>query len=128
MTRTSMLTALSSAYVKTARTKGIKTHTIIFVHALRNALAPIGTGLIIAGVITIFRVSGGGWLAGLIAATSAGADVTVSKISRAGLIGRRSGHHLDDASLVDNLERDCSLPLQGLGCDGLSCNLLKNGE
>jgi peptide/nickel transport system permease protein len=41
--RTSMLTALSSAYVKTARAKGIKTHVIIFVHALRNALLPVIT-------------------------------------------------------------------------------------
>ena len=41
--RTSMLTALSSAYVKTARAKGINTRTIIFVHALRNALLPVIT-------------------------------------------------------------------------------------
>lgn len=37
---------------------------------LREGLAPIGTGLIIAGMITIFRVSGGGWLAASIAAMS----------------------------------------------------------
>lgn len=41
--RTSMLEALSSAYVKTARAKGVKRSAIIFVHALRNALLPVIT-------------------------------------------------------------------------------------
>lgn len=34
---------------------------------MREALEPVGTGLIIAGVITIFRVADGGWLGGAIA-------------------------------------------------------------
>ncbi|OSP56458.1 ABC transporter permease [Pseudoruegeria sp. SK021] len=41
--RGSMITALSSAYVKTARAKGIKNRAIIFVHALRNAMLPVIT-------------------------------------------------------------------------------------
>lgn len=41
--RGSMITALSSAYVKTARAKGLKNRVIIFVHALRNALLPVIT-------------------------------------------------------------------------------------
>jgi peptide/nickel transport system permease protein len=41
--RGSMITALSSAYVKTARAKGIKNRPIIFVHALRNAMLPVIT-------------------------------------------------------------------------------------
>jgi len=41
--RGSMISALSSAYVKTARAKGIKDRPIIFVHALRNALLPVIT-------------------------------------------------------------------------------------
>ena len=41
--RGSMITALSSAYVKTARAKGVKSRPIIFVHALRNALLPVIT-------------------------------------------------------------------------------------
>jgi peptide/nickel transport system permease protein len=41
--RGSMITALSSAYVKTARAKGVKNRPIIFVHALRNALLPVIT-------------------------------------------------------------------------------------
>ncbi len=41
--RGSMITALSSAYVKTARAKGVKSQTIIFVHALRNAMLPVIT-------------------------------------------------------------------------------------
>lgn len=41
--RASMINALSSAYVKTARAKGMKERRIIYVHALRNALLPIVT-------------------------------------------------------------------------------------
>jgi peptide/nickel transport system permease protein len=41
--RGSMITALSSAYVKTARAKGLKNRPIIFIHALRNALLPVIT-------------------------------------------------------------------------------------
>jgi peptide/nickel transport system permease protein len=38
-----MISALSSAYVKTARAKGVARKRIIFVHALRNALLPVIT-------------------------------------------------------------------------------------
>lgn len=41
--RGSMIGALSSAYVKTARAKGVKTRRIVFVHALRNAMLPVLT-------------------------------------------------------------------------------------
>jgi len=41
--RGSMISALSSAYVKTARAKGLRNRPIIFVHALRNALLPVIT-------------------------------------------------------------------------------------
>ncbi|MFK0386833.1 MULTISPECIES: ABC transporter permease [Rhizobium/Agrobacterium group] len=41
--RGSMIGALSSAYVKTARAKGVKSGPIIFVHALRNAMLPVIT-------------------------------------------------------------------------------------
>lgn len=41
--RGAMITALSSAYVKTARAKGVKNRPIIFVHALRNAMLPVIT-------------------------------------------------------------------------------------
>ena len=41
--RGSMVTALSSPYVKTARAKGVKSRPIIFVHALRNAMLPVIT-------------------------------------------------------------------------------------
>lgn len=41
--RGSMINALSSAYVKTARAKGVRRTTIIFVHALRNAMLPVIT-------------------------------------------------------------------------------------
>ncbi|MGB0905724.1 MAG: ABC transporter permease, partial [Mangrovicoccus sp.] len=41
--RGSMITALSSAYVKTARAKGVPPRPIIFVHGLRNAVLPVIT-------------------------------------------------------------------------------------
>ena len=41
--RGSMISTLSSAYVKTARAKGVRTTSIIFVHALRNAMLPVIT-------------------------------------------------------------------------------------
>jgi peptide/nickel transport system permease protein len=41
--RGSMISVLSSAYVKTARAKGVRTPAIIFVHGLRNAMLPIIT-------------------------------------------------------------------------------------
>jgi peptide/nickel transport system permease protein len=41
--RGSMISALSSAYVKTARAKGVGNRPIIFVHALRNAMLPVIT-------------------------------------------------------------------------------------
>lgn len=41
--RSSMMTALASVYVKTARAKGVGKRAIVFVHALRNALLPVIT-------------------------------------------------------------------------------------
>ena len=69
--RGSMITALSSAYVKTARAKGVKPRPIIFVHALRNAMLPVITvigdqaaGLLNGAVVieTIFGFPGVGKL------------------------------------------------------------------
>lgn len=41
--RGAMITALGSAYVKTARAKGVGPRVTIFVHALRNAMLPVIT-------------------------------------------------------------------------------------
>ncbi|UFN49300.1 ABC transporter permease [Roseomonas sp. OT10] len=41
--RSSMIGALGSAYVKTARAKGVRSRVILFVHALRNAMLPVVT-------------------------------------------------------------------------------------
>lgn len=69
--RGSMITALSSLYVKTARAKGVKNRQIIFVHALRNAMLPVITvigdqaaGLLNGAVVveTIFGFPGVGKL------------------------------------------------------------------
>lgn len=41
--RGSMISTLGSAYIKTARAKGLKGRSIIFIHALRNAMLPVIT-------------------------------------------------------------------------------------
>lgn len=44
-TRSSMLDSISQDYIRTARAKGLKRRSIIFKHALRNALIPVITYL-----------------------------------------------------------------------------------
>ncbi|MBT9141791.1 MAG: Glutathione transport system permease protein GsiC [Dehalococcoidia bacterium] len=62
VTRSSMLNVLREDYVRTARAKGLKERTVIYVHALRNALIPVLTilglqlGQLIAGAIIIENV------------------------------------------------------------------------
>ena len=50
MVRDSMLRTLNSDFVRTARSKGLAEHTVLFRHALRNALIPTATviGLVFA--------------------------------------------------------------------------------
>jgi peptide/nickel transport system permease protein len=43
ITRASMLEALSSDFVRTARAKGLASHAVLLRHGLRNALIPILT-------------------------------------------------------------------------------------
>lgn len=45
MTRSSMLEEIRKDYVRTARSKGAKERTVIYVHALRNSLIPVVTTL-----------------------------------------------------------------------------------
>ncbi len=54
LTRSSMLEVLSQDYIRTARAKGLGYYTIIFKHALKNALNPVITAV-------------SGWLASLMA-------------------------------------------------------------
>ena len=69
--RSSMLAALLQLFVKTAKARGVKTRSIIFVHALRNAMLPVITvaadqaaGMINGAVIaeTVFGFPGIGKL------------------------------------------------------------------
>ena len=69
--RGAMITALSSAYVKTARAKGVRERAVIFIHALRNAMLPVitvagdqATGIVNGAVVveTIFGFPGIGKL------------------------------------------------------------------
>ncbi|MGC8575399.1 MAG: ABC transporter permease [Caldisericum sp.] len=69
--RSSMLEVIRQDYVRTARAKGLPERTVIFKHALRNALIPIITllGLSLPGIIsgatiteTVFSIPGMGRL------------------------------------------------------------------
>lgn len=69
--RSSMLEVIRMDYVRTARAKGLPERTVIFKHALRNALIPIVTllGLSLPGIIsgatiteTVFSIPGMGRL------------------------------------------------------------------
>ena len=71
MTRTSLLEVLGDDYIRTARAKGLKEHTVILRHAMRAALLPIITivglqmGSLLAGTViteTIFSWDGIGHL------------------------------------------------------------------
>ncbi|HXY16331.1 MAG TPA: ABC transporter permease [Terriglobales bacterium] len=71
MVRTSMLEELGQDYIRTARAKGLPEHTVVYCHALRNAMIPIITviglqfGALLAGAIvteTIFSWPGIGRL------------------------------------------------------------------
>jgi peptide/nickel transport system permease protein len=62
LTRSSMLEVLREDYVRTAWAKGLKSRTVIYIHALKNALIPILTilglqlGQLLAGAIIIENV------------------------------------------------------------------------
>ena len=71
MVRTSMLEELSQDYIRTARAKGLSERTVVYRHALRNAMIPVLTviglqfGALLAGAIvteTIFSWPGIGRL------------------------------------------------------------------
>jgi peptide/nickel transport system permease protein len=71
ITRATMLEVLSQDYVRTARAKGVGQHTVLFVHALKNAAVPIvtvigiGVALLIGGAVvteSVFAIPGLGRL------------------------------------------------------------------
>ncbi len=53
LTRASLLQVMQDDYIRTARSKGLRERSVIYVHALRNALIPIATliGPLLAGVV-----------------------------------------------------------------------------
>ncbi|GAB6146700.1 ABC transporter permease [Desulfocicer niacini] len=72
LTRTGMLDVLSSDYIRTARAKGLKSTTVLYKHALRNAVIPVVSvaavqfGFLLAGSVvteTVFSLQGLGYLA-----------------------------------------------------------------
>lgn len=64
MVRTSMLEELSQDYIRTARAKGLSENTVVYRHALRNALNPVLTvmglqfGSLLAGAIVTETIFG----------------------------------------------------------------------
>ncbi|MGI9417087.1 MAG: ABC transporter permease, partial [Geminicoccaceae bacterium] len=72
LTRAGMLEVLASDYIRTARAKGLRPVTVLFKHALRNAIIPVVSlaavqfGFMLGGSIvieTIFAINGLGFLA-----------------------------------------------------------------
>ncbi len=72
LTRAGMLEVLSSDYIRTARAKGLRPMSVLFKHALRNAIIPVVSlsavqfGFMLGGSIvieTIFAINGLGYLA-----------------------------------------------------------------
>jgi peptide/nickel transport system permease protein len=72
LTRTGMLDALDSDYIRTARAKGLSAASILYKHALRNAILPIvsltavSLGFLLGGSViveSVFALNGIGFLA-----------------------------------------------------------------
>jgi len=72
LTRTGMMDALASDYIRTARAKGLSGASIVLKHALRNALVPVVAltavqlGFLLGGSVvieTVFALDGLGYLA-----------------------------------------------------------------
>ncbi len=72
LTRTGMLDVMSSDYIRTARAKGLRPFTVLFKHALRNAIIPVVSlaavqfGFMLGGSVvieTVFALHGAGYLA-----------------------------------------------------------------
>ncbi|MGE0717427.1 MAG: ABC transporter permease [Alphaproteobacteria bacterium] len=72
LTRAGMIEVLASDYIRTARAKGLRPPTILFKHALRNAVIPVVSlaavqfGFMLGGSVvieTIFALHGVGYLA-----------------------------------------------------------------
>ena len=72
LVRAGMVDVLASDYIRTARAKGLSTRSVVFKHALRNALVPVVAlaavqlGFLLGGSIvieTIFALDGLGYLA-----------------------------------------------------------------
>lgn len=71
MTRTTMLETIRQDYIRTARSKGQKEQSVIFIHALKNALLPVITvagmdfGFMLGGAVvseSVFSINGVGKL------------------------------------------------------------------
>jgi len=71
LTRAGMIEVLASDYIRTARAKGLSPVSVLFKHALRNAIIPVVAlaavwfGFMLGGSIvieTIFNLKGIGWL------------------------------------------------------------------
>ncbi len=71
LTRSGMIEVLASDYIRTARAKGLRTGSVLFKHALRNAIIPVVSlaavqfGFMLGGSLiieTVFAINGVGFL------------------------------------------------------------------
>lgn len=79
MTRSSLLEVLSQDFIRTARSKGLVEHTVIFKHALRNAFIPI---------LTIMGLQFGGLLAGSVIVESVFARPGLGRFAVGAILAR----------------------------------------
>ena len=62
VTRSSMLEVLREDYIRTARAKGLRERSVVFLHALKNAFLPIltvtgwGFGILLGGAVIIEQI------------------------------------------------------------------------
>ena len=54
LTRASLLQVLNEDYIRTARAKGLRERSVVYIHALKNSLIPVATilGPLLAGILT----------------------------------------------------------------------------
>lgn len=108
--RASMLDVISQDYIRTARAKGLHARTVVFKHALRNALLPIITNialnlpLLIGGAIIVETIFGWPGMGQLYTASLLGQDYpTLQALSLLLALGVLFGNVIGDITyaLVD---------------------------
>lgn len=108
MTRSSMLEVLGRDYVVTARAKGLRSKTVLFKHALRNALIPVVT---VIGLTFALSLGGTVLIENVFAIPGLGQLITMAAIRRDYPLIEGAMVYLTLVSLVVNLLVDLSYSL-----------------